>query len=161
MAGTHTQSWQVHSTMAPRPKRGSSSYSSPSAASCISPDPSASSVSSPEPSGRYVFAVPPATHVRLLQILSGAEEYVAHHQIYNQNPSLFGVENSILRKQVKNHRYYLERLRKSNEKKFNGFCAAQGVALRGADQQQSGEPSAPSTSMSRRNNRKCNVECGA
>jgi hypothetical protein len=153
--------------MAPRPKRGSSSYSSPSAAAAasrISPDPSASSASSPEPSGRYVFAVPPATHVRLLQILNGAEEYVAHHQIYNQNPSLFGVENSILRKQVKNHRYYLERLRKSNEKKFNGFCAAQGVALRGAEQQDTRGTDPLSTSMSRRNIRnlgKSYVGCGA
>jgi hypothetical protein len=151
--------------MAPRQKRGTNSLSSPSTAALRVPDTSsASSLPSPGTPGKYIFAVPPATHAGLLQILNGPEEFVLPHQIYNQNPSLFGEADSDLRKQVKNHRYYLERLRKSNEKKFNGFCAAQGVALRGAEQQDTSCTDPLTASMSRRNNRhrgKSYVGCGA
>lgn len=88
----------------------------------------------------------------MLQILNGPEEYVASSQIYNQHKFLFGGPKSVERKKVKNHRDYLVALRKSNPLKFESECEIHGVALRAVDQD-AGEPSAPSTSMSR-NNRK-------
>jgi hypothetical protein len=109
---------------------------------------------------RYKNSVSFETHVALLRILNGPEEYVGNSQIYDQNTFLFGEAGSTERTKVKNHRSYLQSLRKSNKAKFDRTCEAHDVALR-VEQQASGEPSAPSTSMSRRKNRKCNVECGA
>jgi len=104
---------------------------------------------------RYSKSVSLETHVALLQILNGPDEYATNKQIYDQNTLLFGKPNSTERAKVRGHRWYLEKLRKSNKEKFDGICATHGVAVR-AEQQASGEPSAPSRSMSRnyRNRRK-------
>jgi hypothetical protein len=81
-------------------------------------------------------------HVALLQILNGPDKYATNKQIYDQNTLLFGKPNSTERAKGKNHRWYLEKLRKSNKEKFDAICTTQGVAVR-ADQQASGELSAP------------------
>lgn len=133
----------------PSKKRSArSALSSPSAsATAVISSPSAASAAGRE---KYNFSVPLATHVALLQILNGPDEYVANYQIYNQNPSLFGAPKSSLRTQVKNHRYYLETLRKKLKDQFARLCEASKVELR-VEQQETGEPSAPLTSMSRNN----------
>jgi hypothetical protein len=154
----------LHSTMAQTPSKKRSAnrcLASPSTPQRSSMTASSPIVACESPSlARYKNSVPLATHVALLRILNSPDEYVTNAQIYNQNKPLFGEAKSKERVKVKNHRSYLEKLRKNQEDKFKRTCEAHGVAVR-TDQQQSGQPSAPSTSMSRRNNRKCNVECGA
>lgn len=93
-------------------------------------------------------SVPFETRVALLRILNGPDEYMSHKQIYDQNQFLFGEPDSVLRKKVANHCYYLEILREKSEEKFNLLCEAHEVAVRAADQEDSGDPFAPLTTMS-------------
>jgi hypothetical protein len=141
--------------MAPTPSKqqGRRSFSSPSTSQASAEGatyvPASSGTVANSPSlARYKSSVPVETHVALLRILNGPDEYVKSSQIYNENKSLFGKPGSVDRAKVKNHRSYLEKLRKSNGEKFISFCVTHNVAVR-VDQQASGEPSAPSRSMSR------------
>ena len=133
-----------------RPHHPCNRLASPSALKSAGSVSTVSGESSVSPLVLYKKSVPKHTQERLLQILTGPEQHIAHFQIYNQDPAVFGKPTSKLRKQVVNHRNYLQRLRTRHPEQYQAICLQHSI---NPPDQEAGEPS----SMSYRNTGMCSV----